>query len=100
MSGVRTVAHVERGGRLGDARGEQLGAVPLARAARGLGDQPLDLLLADAHVLEVLAREQHLRAQRLCQLLAVVRDGAGRVLRPRCAARLTKSGGGAACAAS
>ncbi len=54
-------AHVQRGGRLGDARGEQLRAMALAAAARRLRGQPLDLLLAHSHRLEVLARKQHLR---------------------------------------
>jgi len=54
-------AHIQRGGRLGDARGEQLRAMALAAAARRLCRQPLDLLLAHGHRLEVLARKQHLR---------------------------------------
>ena len=58
-------AHVQRGGRLGDARGEQLRAVALAAAARGLRGQPLHLLLAHGHRLQVLARKQHLRGARV-----------------------------------
>ena len=52
---------VQRGGRLGDARGKELRTVALAAAARGLCHQPLHLLLRDRHALQVLPRKQHLR---------------------------------------
>lgn len=69
MHALRVRAHVERRGRLGDARRKELRAVPLAGAARGLHDQPLHLLLRDRDVLQILPRKQHLRPQAIRELL-------------------------------
>jgi hypothetical protein len=75
------VPAVERGRRHGDARGKELAAVALHAAARGLAREALDLLVANRHLFQILARKQDLRLERLGRVVHAGLDGRRRVLK-------------------